>query len=94
MAIPVIHLSLDLEIVLSHQLPLDSPQSLHQEIDKRKDLNPQKDLVVVSILKLASMRWLSPLHATLQIQDTRVLKDPLKRPLAQQHDLSMIRRYS
>ena len=90
----MIHLSLDLEIVLNHLVALDNPQSLIPEVDKRKDLNPHKDLVVVLILKLESTQWLSPPFVIPLCQDTRVLKDLSKSPLAQQLDPTMIRTYS
>ena len=92
MAIPIIHLSLDLEMVLNHPVTHALRHNLHQEVDKKKDLSPHRDLVVVLILKLASTPWLLLLRVTLRTQDTRALQDLLKRPLAQQLDLSMFKK--
>ena len=82
----------DLEMVLNHHIAPHNHLVLHLEVDQKKGLCLNQDLIVDLTLRLESIAWLLHLQDTLHFLGMKALSDHLRNLLAQTHVPSLIRK--
>ena len=81
-----------LEMVLHHHIAHHNHLVLHLEVDQKKGLCLNQDLIVDLTLRLESIAWLLHLQDTLHFLGMKALSDHLRNLLAQTHVPSLIRK--
>ena len=89
---PLLCTDTHLEIILHHHIAHHKHLVPHLEVDQKKSLCLNQDLIVDLTLRLESIAWLLHLQDTLHFLGMKALSDHLRNLLAQTHVPSLIRK--